>query len=457
MSLFILKFCFAFGLVAAALGIPSPTAKAEGKSAAEVASGTVQTGTPKITLEAGKSTVLSIPSGSSLEMNPKKILEVEASGKGQVRLIALRSGITLLKASSPEGEKSWLIEVLSRDAQNEWLLRSEWQSYFCRKVGVRCDTENTVILGETDDLPWFYEAKQQCKKKMPCTWQVLLGRGALSKAKLEILPRFGSMNFQIDPDGLIQIDSFCDDSDKKALEKVMSNLRESYHLTPQINCIVRSPDLWLLDVLVIAERAGEGDISNPLQWERIEFPARQPLRAFIAELSQKSRLKVVAQPELSLSLGGTALLRDGQEIQTHAIQKDTEEILWKTSGFRLELKLLEVKDELARVQIHMNLSQPQSGLRTIDASEFSSEVWIPANRLQRIGRMQANLEGSEENRIPWLSAIPLLGALFRWEGDTHSKSQIDIFLRIRPGVLKADLLDTGDWNETESKTRSLED
>ncbi len=404
----------------------------------------------KIYLEAGKSAVISIPSGSSLELNPKNILEVEASGKGQVRLIALRSGITLLKASSPEGEKSWMIEVLPRDPQNDWLLRSEWQSFFCAKEGVRCDSEHKIIAGETEDINWFYEAKQLCKKKMPCTWQVELSIQALIKARLELRPWFGPLTFRIQADGQIQVDSACDESDKKTLEKALSNLQESYHLTPQIHCLLKSPDLWLLDVLVIAEREGAGDISNPLQWKRIELPSKQPLQAFVAELSQNSKLKIVAQPELSLSLGGTAVLRDGQEIQTHAIQKDSEEILWKTSGFRLELKLLEFKQDLARIQIHMNLSQPQSGLRTIDASEFSSEVWIPLHQLLRIGRMQAKLEGTEENRIPWLSAIPLLGALFRWEGDTHSKSQIDIFLRIRPGSLTPDSIGTEDSIEMES-------
>lgn len=406
---------------------------------------------PKIYMEAGQTQILDIPSDSSLELNPKKVLEIEAAGKGRVRLMAMRSGITLLKASSPSGEKNWIIEVLSRDQQNDWLLRSEWQSFFCAKAGIRCDTENTIIAGEVDDLPWFYEAKQLCKKKMPCTWQVILSPLARTKARINLAPQLGQMDYKLSSDGQIQISSYCDDSDKKQLEKVISNLSESYHLSPQINCLLRSPDLWILDVLVTAEREGSGDISNPLQWERIEIPSTKPLHAFIAELSQKSKIHIVAQPELSLSLGGTAVLKDGQEIQTHAIQKDTEEILWKSSGFRLEIKLLEIKEGLARIQLKMNLSQPQAGLRTIDASEFASEVWIPQQKLQRIGRMQASLKGESESRIPWLSAIPVLGALFRWDSLAENKSQLDIFLRIRQGAPSSNSDDRVDSPETESE------
>ncbi|RYZ55348.1 MAG: hypothetical protein EOP07_14420 [Proteobacteria bacterium] len=391
---------------------------------------------PKIYMEAGESETIDIPSESSVEVNPKKILEIEAAGKGKLRLIAIKSGVVLIKASSPQGEKSWLVEVLGRDQQSDWLLRSEWQSYFCSKDGIHCDLENKVISGESDDLEWFYEARQTCKKKMPCSWQVVISEAARTKALRDIKPILGGLSFDVTADGQVLIDSYCDDADKKVMDKALANLNESFKILAQIRCLERAPDVYLLDVLVVAERKGSGEISNPLQWERIEVPSKQPLHAFIAELSQNSRLRVVAQPELSLSMGGTAMLRDGQEIQTHAIQKDTEEILWKTSGFRLDLKLIEIKAGLARIQMKMNLSQPQAGLRTIDASEFQTEVWIPSHALQRVGRMQATLEGQEENRIPWLSAIPLLGALFRWESVTDSKSQIDIFLRIRPASIE---------------------
>ncbi len=203
---------------------------------------------------------------------------------------------------------------------------------------------------------------------------------------------------------------------------------------------------------MVAERAGSGEISNPLRWETIKIPSDKPFRAYVAELSQNNRLRIVANPEVSLSLGGTALLKDGQEIQTLAIQRDAEEILWKQSGFRLEIKFHELREGLARLAVHLNLSQPQAGLRTIDSSEFASDVWIPQGQLLRVGRLQATLEGNEETRIPWLSAIPLLGELFRWTSDTKAKSQVDVLMRIRPGVPIADSRHKEDSIETESVT-----
>lgn len=405
----------------------------------------------KVILEAGKSEVIRIPSGSSIDVNPKRLVEVEAAGKGRVRLIGLKSGVALLKATSETQEKNYLIEVLSRDSQGDWLQRSEWQSYFCAKEGVRCDADDKIISGTTRDVSWYFEARKLCKAKMPCSWAVELSEAARFQAENDLKTLFPEVNFHLDSKGGIRLESLCEDKDRKRLEQILETVKDSYGVNPQVQCLLRSPDLWLLDVLVVAEREGAGDMSNPLRWERIEIPSDKPFRAFVAELSQDTRMRIVANPELSLSLGGTALLKDGQEIQTLAIQKDSEEILWKQAGFRLELKLLEFREGLARIQIHLNLSQPQAGLRTIDASEFASEVWIPKGQLLRVGRLQANLEGNEENRIPWLSAIPLLGQLFRWTSDTKAKSQVDVLLRIRPGAPPSDSFGKVDSSETGSR------
>lgn len=393
----------------------------------------------KVVVEAGKSVVIGIPSGSTIDVNPKKLVEVESAGKGQLRLIGLKSGVAMLKATSENAEKTFLVEVLSRDSQGDWLQRSEWQSYFCGRDGVRCETEDKIISGETSDVAWFFEARKICKAKMPCTWSVALNDSARFKAENNLKTLFPEVGFHLDGRGQIRVESQCEERDRKRLEQILAAVKDTYDVLPQVQCLLRTPDLWLLDVLVAAERDGSGDISNPLRWEKIAIPSDQPFRAFVAELSEKHSMRIVANPELSLSLGGTAILKDGQEIQTLAIQRDAEEILWKQAGFRLELKLLEFREGLARIQIHLNLSQPQSSLKTIDASEFASEVWIPQGKLLRIGRLQASLSGNEETRIPLLSAIPLLGELFTWRNDTKAKSQVDVLLRIRPGAPPSDV------------------
>lgn len=405
----------------------------------------------KIILEAGRDQVVRIPPASAVTASPKNIVEVEAAGKGEIRLIGLKSGVALVKATNEDSEVSFVVEVLSRDSQGDWLLRSEWRSYFCSKKGIQCDVEQKVIAGQTDDLSWFFEARKICKSKMPCSWNVQLTEPSTFKAENDLQALYPELSFHLSPQGQLRIESTCEEKERKRLDQVIAAIEESYKVAPEVQCLLRTPDLWSIEVLVIAEREGSGEISNPLRWERIEFPSDQALQAFIAELSQDSRLRIVANPELNMSLGGTALLKDGQEIQTLAMQKDSEEILWKQSGFRLELKLLEFREGRARIKIHLNLSQPQAGLRTIDASEFATEVWIPQGRLIRIGRLKARLEGNEENRIPWLSAIPLLGALFRWESDTQAKSQVDVLLRIRQGVPSSEPPDRVGSSERESE------
>jgi hypothetical protein len=408
----------------------------------------------KVVLEAGDSRILDIPSGSTVDVSPKKILEIEAAGKGQIRILALKSGIALLKASSESTEKTYLIEVLSRDSQGDWLQRAEWRNYFCSKEGIRCDLENKVIEGKTNDVAWFFEARKICKSKMPCGWAVRISEIARLKAQNDLKSLYENLKVYLSDEAQVRIESLCEDKDKKSLEQAVLNLKQTYDVIPQVQCLPHTPDLWALDVLVVAERVGSGEVSNPLRWETIKIPSDKPFQAFVAELSQNTRLRIIANPEVALSLGGTAILKDGQEIQTLAIQRDAEEILWKQSGFRLELKLHEMREGLARVSVHLNLSQPQAGLRTIDSSEFASELWLQKEQLLRIGRLQATLEGNEETKIPWLSEIPLLGQLFRWQSDTKARSQVDVLMRIRPGALSAEPRDTADLSETESVSLS---
>ncbi|RZA25851.1 MAG: hypothetical protein EOP10_05530 [Proteobacteria bacterium] len=255
----------------------------------------------KVIVEVGDGRILEIPSGSTLEVNPKKLLEVEAAGKGQIRILALKAGVAILKASSESNEKSFLIEVLSRDNQGDWLKRTEWRNYFCSKDGIRCDLDNKVISGVTEDVTWFFEARKICKAKMPCSWTVRMNEASRIGVQSELKRVYDDLNFYLSDDAQIRIESLCEDKDKKRLDQVAANLKETYDVTPQIQCLQRTPDLWVLDVLVVAERAGSGEISNPLRWETIKIPSDKPFRAYVAELSQNNRLRLSPQSNVTRS------------------------------------------------------------------------------------------------------------------------------------------------------------
>ncbi len=389
-----------------------------------------------IRLEAGESYRLAVESGVQLDLSPKGIIDIDVSGKAEITLFGLKSGVAVLRLLRGEKVEKIFIEVLKRDSSDEWLRRKEWQSYFCLGRGIQCDFEQSRIFGVSDDIDWFYKARKQCRDKMPCTWAVELSSRAIQNFKQNYQALYPDWLWSLSSDGSIAYESDCSDADEKLAKAAAESFKTKYEQVPERRCRRSSVEVWKAEVIVWAEKKGKGDKSNPIRWDKLEWPQDKPLKAIISELAEEHHYRILAAPTLLLSLGANAFVKDGQEFQTLAVQKDSEELLWKSTGFRLDLKLLERQNSSFRILLKMGLSQAQNGGQSLDASEFASELWLAESKFVRIGKLDAELKTDEETRIPWLSSIPLLGELFRWRGEGRAKSEVEIIMKLSPQALE---------------------
>lgn len=385
----------------------------------------------KITLEAGDSQILSIPPETGLRLGQKNIVEVESLKDGRYRILAMRSGLVHVKAEGEDGtiKQSWLIEVLPRDPDHQWLLKDRWRSYFCEKAGISCAVESGVISGQTDDLSWLHQAKEACMKRQTCSFNVRLNEEGVRVWTDRLQAYAPSLSFDIKRDGRVLVKRDCEKNPH--FEGLQKALQEAYGISPQSICQINSPETWTLEVLALANRKRQNEASNPLRWKLLELPIDEYPTAIIEGLSSRSDIQILAQPTLLMSPGSSVLLADGMEIQTISQTRESSEVSWKPVGFQLDLKFLETKDDQARFQINLRLSRAQDGARSLEASQVQTELWLPIGSFIQVGRIDATLTGNDESRVPWLSAIPLIGPLFTWTEESRGKSEVELFLRLK--------------------------
>lgn len=384
-----------------------------------------------IRLEPGESQVIALPAESGLRVSQKNILEIESLPKGRYRLLAMRSGLVHLKAESEDGtiRQSWLVEVLPRDPDHQWLRKDKWRLFFCDQPNVHCDEEAGLVSGQTDDLAWLHGARTQCSKRPACRFTVRLSELGIETWTERLRHYAPGLDLTIRDDGQVLAKRDC--GKDPIYESLQKTLDESYGIPLQSVCAVKRPETWSLDVVTVAHRKRQSQASNPLHWKILELPPEENISAVIDGLSTSSDIHILAQPALLMSPGSSILLADGMEIQTVAVQRDSDELLWKPVGFQLDLKFLAIDEDQARFQLSLRLSRAQEGLRSVEASRMQTELWIGIDRFVQVGKMEASLSGNEESRIPWLSAIPLLGRLFTWTEESEGKSEVELYLRLR--------------------------
>lgn len=387
----------------------------------------------RLILELGDFTRLSIPQGTSLHLSQKKILDLNDEGAGHYQIIALRSGIVFARAVDAQGQtlQTWLIEVLPKASEGraDILHHPRWRAMLCEESGIICDRES--LRGQSESLPWLHKARELCLKHPPCRWQAELSRGAQEHWAGRLAQELSLPLVRVGVDGFVSLHMDCQNPDSKREEQLRRWLLDRYAAPSQVFCEARSSEHMSMEVLAIAHKSSDSSLSNPLQIGALRLLPSQPVEVFLRGLAMSRDTKILAQPHVAVNLGGSIELSDGIEFASTTVQHDQSIETWKQVGFQLQVKLLEQRSQQLRVQLSLQLSRPQEGQRSLDRSSLLTETWLDLDQLQLLGHIEAETDGFEESRIPWLSEIPLLGAFFRWRTQSLGKSQVYLLLRIK--------------------------
>lgn len=122
---------------------------------------------------------------------------------------------------------------------------------------------------------------------------------------------------------------------------------------------------------------------------------------------------------------------------------------------------LNVRPTISRIINYVNDPNPdlalagvQSEVPEIQVREVESILKVNSGDVAVIGGLMQDTVDQSDSRVPFLASIPLIGQLFNYSNDSHSKTELVIFLR--PKVIKhADI--NGDLTDFKAHLPTFED
>lgn len=381
-------------------------------------------------MEMGEARRIKVDPSWGLRLSQKNVLDVEEQGKGEYQVVALRSGLVYLRALDAKGvvQQSWIVDVASR-SETEKVDR--WKSLVCKEPGIRCDDASSAVMGQSDSLSWLHKARDNCDKNPPCRFRATLSMNARQLTAERISQELKAQKTSVDADGFVILESPCLVPDPKRDEQWRDWIKERYGAPTQVRCQEEVDGRFRLEVVAVAQKNSDSDLSNPLHLGPIRLLPHDNIEVFLQGLSHRNDTKILARPRLALNLGSSLEVSDGMDIATLAPQRDQTLEIWKAVGFMLQVKLLEQRGDTVKASLNLQISRPRGDQRALDRSGMQTETWLTLDQLQMVGQIQARTAGFEESRIPWLGSIPFLGALFRWNVETTADSYVYLLLRLQ--------------------------
>ncbi|MDT8390253.1 MAG: type II and III secretion system protein [Lentisphaeria bacterium] len=171
-------------------------------------------------------------------------------------------------------------------------------------------------------------------------------------------------------------------------------------------------------------------------WE----PERETLlSAFVQYLETKGKAKILTAPNLILRRGVEGNIITGEEVpiltQTTTGNSISTSTTFKSVGIKLRVKPVMIQGDRIRLDVSPEVSNVSrtdeaTGAPIIAVRNAKTELELRDGQLVSIGGLLRNEELERERRVPVLSAIPLLGHLFRGTSQQTVQSQLVIFIRV---------------------------
>jgi general secretion pathway protein D len=167
------------------------------------------------------------------------------------------------------------------------------------------------------------------------------------------------------------------------------------------------------------------------------------LNAWIRFLEKKGRASILSKPNLRLSRGVEGSIITGQEVpilsQNVSNGTVSTSIEFKQVGIQLHVTPVTIGKERVRIKINPDVSTVIGNVSSADGIEnpiiavrkAKTELWVQNNELISIGGLLSRETIETESRVPFLSALPLIGSLFRSKKVATKQTQLIIFISIK--------------------------
>jgi type IV pilus assembly protein PilQ len=160
--------------------------------------------------------------------------------------------------------------------------------------------------------------------------------------------------------------------------------------------------------------------------------AGRALQIELSALESSGMGNIISNPRVLAAENSQALIEQGTELpyQSSAGQGATK-VQFRKANLRLEVRPRIQKNQMIILDVDIN--KDSVGLKTeqgfaIDTKHVKTQVLVESGGTVILGGIFQDMERKDKASTPFLSAIPLLGALFRQESKTVDKTELLIFL-----------------------------
>lgn len=210
---------------------------------------------------------------------------------------------------------------------------------------------------------------------------------------------------------------------------------------------------------------GEGGGFSPFKFGTFYRLTPWQAEAALSAIQGNSKSRVLADPKIRVMSGRKALFASETQVPILSRNSDGDvNTEWKNVGINLEILPVVLDDGSIYLQTVPRASSITGEKRlgdvvapVISERKAETEVLMYPGETMVIGGLMNDKEVRSISKVPLLSDIPILGALFRSERKENEKSTVVIFLR--PNLVK-DTLATKEihhmeWDEQEQKAAEI--
>jgi len=161
--------------------------------------------------------------------------------------------------------------------------------------------------------------------------------------------------------------------------------------------------------------------------------ATDGLAVTLKALEARGQAQILAAPNLLCRSGGEAKFHAGGEFPIRIISRTARDVLWKKHGVMLNVRpkadfqgamSLEIETEISL----LDMANAVDGLPALKTNTVKSHFDLPGRRTIALSGLIRQEAGNSSDGLPFLSRIPVLGALFSSRQFQAHQSELVIFV-----------------------------
>jgi type IV pilus assembly protein PilQ len=167
--------------------------------------------------------------------------------------------------------------------------------------------------------------------------------------------------------------------------------------------------------------------------------AARVLTLELSALETEGRGRILSNPRIVTADRVKALIEQGTELPYQAkVGNGVSAVQFRRAGLKLEVEPHITPD--GQVVLDLDIAKDSVGVETvsgpaINTKHIQTRVQVENGGTVVIGGIYTEDERKDAARVPWISRLPLIGALFRNQARSERKSELLVF--ITPSVVSA--------------------